>query len=158
MKSRLVLLGVFACLGAKQVQAAGPPSVLQAVQSAATLAHQNCQGLIQQETYEFSFCVLDLIRKEKAPSPKRLGFEYRGWVSSLDAYRRALPGSEPSSYEFLRRFRSTQARLRLSDAQLCATVEGDCKARLAHQAEMERSAKKMGGSTPHLPRRENQDW
>lgn len=155
--ARVTLVLAISLYGAPSTRAETLAPLQKSVQDGAESARKKCYGLIHHDTYEFSYCVLDQVRAEKNASAKRLGYEYFAWVGNLNSWRMSMPGSEESAYEFLRRYRITQAKLRISDADLCRTVAGDCVARLAKQQEMERDAKRLANQTPKLPRREDLD-
>jgi hypothetical protein len=63
-------------------------------------------------------------------SSRTLGLLYFGWVGAVSCDRLSMPGAEAAARRYLPAFRAEQRRLRVSDAALCALVEGDCPSRL----------------------------
>lgn len=106
------------------------------IAEAARQTQQACQGLIHHDTYAYEDCVLGLLQQEPRATPRRLGIEYFGYVGAMNSERMGMEGAEVTAYEFLRRLRVTQRRLRIDDLRLCATVPGDCQIRVARMKQM----------------------
>jgi hypothetical protein len=112
------------------VRAAGEPGVAAVLAEGAQQAQARCYGLVHDDTYEFGDCVREFARQQKNAT-KRLGIEYFGWVGAMNSARLGMRGADETAVDFLARFRATQKALGVDDAALCASVPGDCKARIA---------------------------
>jgi len=109
----------------------------QLLADSAKLAQDTCYPYIYRDTNAYSKCIRDLADTSKRASYKKLGVEYFGFAGGL-AYRRVGQiGAEQAALEFLKRFRQTQHKLKVSDAEVCASVPGDCTTRIAQMKEME---------------------
>lgn len=100
-------------------------------------AQNRCYRLIHHDTFAFESCLRALLATEKKATPRRLGVEYFGFVGALNSARMGMLGAEQTAWEFMTRFRATQHKLKIGDAELCATIAGDCEVRLARLKQME---------------------
>jgi hypothetical protein len=104
-------------------------------------ARQTCFRLVDDDLFEFARCVDGLVKSAAGARPeqaaRRLGVLYFGWVGALSGERLSMPGSTEAARRFRLAFREEQRRQRVTDAALCAVVEGDCKTRLAILQEAE---------------------
>jgi hypothetical protein len=103
----------------------------------AMLAQSRCYALIHHDTWEFGDCVRTLAVTGKGSDAKRLGVEYFGWVGAMNSARLGMLGADETAREFITRFRKTQRKLKIDDQTLCASVPGDCVARIARLTQME---------------------
>jgi len=106
---------------------ANDPDVSALLADGAGQAQARCYRLVHDDTYEFGDCVRELAGRQAKNPPLRLGIEYFGWVGAMN-----------SAAEFLARFRASQAALGIDDRTLCASVPGDCAARIARIRQAER--------------------
>lgn len=133
----LILAGAAMLTGAACSAGALSQNNKQAMAEAAKSAQVSCYTLIYRDANAYNQCIRNLADAQKAQRYKKLGVEYFGFVGGL-AYRRiGQMGAEQSAAEFLARYRKTQASLGVSDADLCASVPGDCETRIAQAREME---------------------
>jgi hypothetical protein len=120
-----------ACTGAPGGETGSDISV------AASFAQERCYRLIHHDTFAYAACLRNLLQDETQPARKRLGIEYFGWVGAVNSARLAMRGADATAREFLRRFRTTQKALGIDDQTLCASIPGDCAARIARMKVME---------------------
>ena len=109
----------------------------QTVVDGAQQAKTACYKTIYRDTNAYSQCVRDLVAPEKPGSYKRLGAEYFAFAGAMAYVRVSQAGAEQAAVEFLKKYRSTQKRLGVDDAALCATVPGNCTVRIAQSKAME---------------------
>jgi len=107
------------------------------ITQAAAAAQAQCYRRMHEDAYDFEDCMDVLLAAGAHSEPERLGIEYFAWVGSVNSARMGLRGADEAAFKFLQGFRQTQARMRIADNSLCATVPGDCVARLARLAQME---------------------
>jgi len=135
--SPAVVLALLACwpLGALS---ASVPDVAALLAEGAGQAQARCYRLVHDDTYEFGDCVRGLAARQAKHAPLRLGIEYFGWVGAMNSARLGMRGADETAAEFLARFRATQAALGVDDRTLCASIPGDCTARIARIRQAER--------------------
>lgn len=112
-------------------------SSLNRVRAAALLTQKQCQMLLHHDAQDFVDCVDGLLKPERNASIRRLGIEYFGWVGALNSARMSFPGATDAADHYLRLFRKTQRKLKISDEHLCASVPGDCVQRNARMLQLE---------------------
>ena len=107
-------------------------------------ARDRCQTLMHEDSLAFARCVDALLRGVSAGTLRdrssRLGISYYGWLAATAAAKNGLPTAENTALHFLHEFRPIQRQLRISDDELCATIPGDCVARIARLKQMEHEA------------------
>jgi hypothetical protein len=108
-----------------------------AVAAAALRTQKQCQMQLHHDADEYVDCVDALLKAHAATDATRLGIEYFGWVGALNSARISLPGANEAADRYLRQFRKTQRRLKVSNEVLCATVPGNCVDRIARMKQME---------------------
>jgi hypothetical protein len=129
---------VLSAMLAGSLSACAPaPDTRQQLADAVVFAQDRCYRLIHHDTFAYHACIAALLREEANPTPKRLGIEYFGWAGALNSARMGMRGAETTAYDFLKRFRATQAQLGIDDATLCRSIPGDCDARIARMRQME---------------------
>ena len=131
----LALLAVIAA-GA----ASASPIVSSNLKRGAAYAQAQCQGRMHEDAYDYGDCIDALLAKRARVDAENLGMEFFAWVGAVNSSRMGLKGAEDAAFNYLRLFRQTQKVLGLSDAALCASVPGDCTARLARMRQMEAEA------------------
>ena len=109
------------------------------IQAAARDAQSRCYRLIHHDTWSFRDCVASLLKAPRSDKPWRLGVAYFGWVGALNSLRVGMAGAEEAANEFLPQFRQLQKQLKIDDATLCASIEGDCIARTARMLQAEKA-------------------
>ena len=114
------------------------PDVTALMADGAGQAQAHCYRLVHDDTYEFGDCVRELATRQAKNVPLRLGIEYFGWVGAMNSARLGMRGADETAAEFLARFRATQAALGIDDRTLCASIPGDCAARIARIRQAER--------------------
>jgi hypothetical protein len=72
-----------------------------------------------------------------------LGTAYLGLVGCLSAGRIATLHADACARDYLARVDRLRAKLRLSDAELCPVVPGECSGRVAQIEALRRDAKKV---------------
>jgi hypothetical protein len=118
-------------------RAAAGPEFAGALAEGAQQAQARCYRLVHDDTNEFGTCVRELAQQQRSAA-KRLGIDYFGWVGAMNSARMGMRGADETAAEFLARFRAAQNALGVDDATLCASVPGDCKARIARIRQAER--------------------
>ena len=117
------------------------PEELQLSAQAARSARDQCQRLMHEDAVEFTHCADSLLtglpRKRRAQQFAYLGAAYYAWLASTSAAKNGLPNAELAARHFLHLFRPVQKALKVSDQQLCPTIEGECVARIARLTAME---------------------
>ena len=132
---------------ANSCAAATPDEIAAAVTQGAQKAQSLCYRLVHDDTIEFGDCVRGLVVAQKQASATRLGMEYFGWVGAMNSARLGMQGASETAAEFLVRFRATQRLLGVDDLTLCASIPGDCTARMARVWQAEQS----GQMAPRAP-------
>jgi len=117
---------------------ANDPDVSALLADGAGQAQARCYRLVHDDTYEFGDCVRELAGRQAKNPPLRLGIEYFGWVGAMNSARLGMRGADETAAEFLARFRASQAALGIDDRTLCASIPGDCAARIARIRQAER--------------------
>jgi hypothetical protein len=112
--------------------------VVKALADGAQQAQTRCYRLVHDDTVEFGDCVRELAQQQKQDAATRLGIEYFGWVGAMNSARLGMRGASDTAAEFLVRFRAVQKALGIDDQTLCASVPGDCAARIARIRQAER--------------------
>jgi hypothetical protein len=111
-----------------------------ALTDGAQKAQSLCYRLVHDDTFEFGDCVRALVMQHRQPSATRLGIEYFGWIGAMNSARLGMAGAGETAAEFRGRFRATQKTLGIDDPTLCASIPGDCAARMARIRQAERSS------------------
>jgi len=100
---------------------------------------------MHEDAAEFVHCADQLLkslpRKTRQQQFVYLGTAYYAWLSSTSAAKGGLPGAEAAALHYVVLFRPLQKRLKVSDDELCPTIEGDCVSRNARMLIMEKEAK-----------------
>lgn len=128
-----------AAANAKSAVPEPSPAQLTALRQAATQGQEQCFTQIYRDTNAYALCIRELARTHADQPMKQLGFFYFGFVGALSYMRVSQAGAEPIAHEFLRSFRRIQKSSGLSDAQLCASVPGNCEIRIGQTLAMERA-------------------
>jgi len=118
------------------------------IRAAALDTQTRCYRLIHHDTWAFRDCVAALLAQPRQASAWRLGVAYFGWVGALNSLRVGMAGAEETANEFLPQFRRLQKKLKIDDAALCSSIEGDCTVRTARMRQAE-------ASLPRAPARSN---
>jgi hypothetical protein len=132
-----LLLGAAASAGA--VAAQPGPAQFDAVREAAAQSQEQCFTEIYRDTNAYAQCIRNLARAHASQPTEQLGVFYFGFVGALSYMRVSQAGVAPLAAEFLKNFRKLQAATGLSDAQLCASVPGNCDIRIGQTLAMERA-------------------
>ncbi len=105
-------------------------------------AQKSCYEYMHDDATEYSACLQALLTAVKGKSltaqQQRLGITYFAWVGANNSARLSLPGAEQAAQTFLPKFRALQKQLKISDQDLCPSIAGDCKARVAQYLQMEK--------------------
>ena len=99
-----------------------------------------CQTEIDEDTVGFKKCILkEASIAKKLPNQKitKLAVYYYGWLASIVASKNGIQTSEETALYFLPKFRRIQKELKISDLDLCHTIQGDCVSRNARMIQME---------------------
>ena len=142
MQKRILRYLVCLLLGATGTGAmAGQPSTAQfdALHQAAAQGQEKCFTQIYRDTNAYAQCIRNLASAHAAQPMEQLGVYYFGFVGALSYMRVSQAGVEPIAHEFLKSFRKLQKSAGLSDAQLCASVPGNCEIRIGQTLAMERT-------------------
>ena len=114
---------------------------LQLSARASLVARDRCQTRMHENAQAFRLCADALL---SGPAPRsapqrytRLGTAYYAWLAATAAAKNGLPQAQAAALHFLAIFRPLQRTLAVDDAALCATIEGDCVARVARLRLME---------------------
>jgi hypothetical protein len=116
------------------------PAKALALHDAAAMAQDKCFKEMYRDPNAYGLCIRDLSRAQAAQSMEQLGVLYFGFVGALSYMRVSQAGATPLASEFLKSFRSLQKNTGISDADLCASVPGNCELRIGQTLAMERSA------------------
>ncbi len=140
-------LALVCLLGMARASAAGPSgaaptSALLAIQHGAQLAERSCYKYMHDDASDYAACLNTLLTGVRGNSTdaqrQRLGISYFAWVGANGSARMATPGADAAARAFLPKFAALQRSLRISDAQLCLSVAGDCAVRRAQIAQMDK--------------------
>jgi len=115
------------------------PAQLTALRQAARQGQEQCFTQIYRDTNAYAQCIRNLASSHAAQPMEQLGVYYFGFVGALSYMRVSQAGVEPIAHEFLKSFRKIQKSSGLSDAQLCASVPGNCEIRIGQTLAMERA-------------------
>ncbi len=111
------------------------------IHQSAAAAQQRCYAYLHEEPKEYRRCLDGMLAavkgKGETAALQRLGIVYFGWVGANSAARMSMPGAETAAHFYLPKLRKMQKALRLNDEALCASIEGDCRSRLAQMLQME---------------------
>lgn len=111
------------------------------IHKSAEQAQQRCYAYLHDDPKQYRSCLDGMLSAVKGKSEtaalQRIGIVYFGWVGANSAARMSMPGAEAAAHAYLPRVRKLQKALRLTDETLCASVDGDCRTRLAQMAQME---------------------
>jgi hypothetical protein len=123
-------------------------SVLDDVSAGAREAQTRCYPRVHEDVFEFVTCVDEKVTdaESRHAEARALGLTYFGWVGCTSAARLSMPGAEVAAARYRKAFRLLQRKLKVTDAQLCATVEGDC----AMRALLLREAETTDAGTPSV--------
>ncbi len=150
-----VLIGVgLGCLGLNFADLqAEPVDFLPQISAAAQRAERECNDLMHDNADEYVSCLDAVGAAVKGKSPdataKRLGTAYFGWVGATRWGRVSLPGSDEAALRYYLRFQPLQQKLKITDQDLCRSIAGDCKERLAQLAEIKKvAAAKQAAARP----------
>jgi len=155
----LVLI-FFSCLTSADEAPKKILSPMLALSAKASLeGREKCQRLMHEDAVEFQKCASQWIAKLPAKTNEdryfKLGASYYAWLSSTSALKNGMPKAEESAFYFLRIFRPLQKKLKVSDQDLCPTIEGDCTSRVARllvmESELQSAGKKTVNSTGAVP-------
>ena len=137
LHSLLGLILVVAGAGA----AAAQPGLTQfdTLRQASAQSQEKCFTEIYRDTNAYAQCIRNLARAKAAHPIEQLGVLYFGFVGALSYMRVSQAGVAPLATEFLKSFRPLQTATGLSDAQLCASVPGNCAIRIGQTLAMERA-------------------
>ena len=116
--------------------------LLPQISLAARQADVGCNHLMHDNADEFGNC-LDAMGaaikgKTAQAQAKRLGIAYFGWVGATRWGRISLPGSDEAAVRYYLRYLPLQQQLKITDLDLCSSIVGDCKERLAQLAEIKK--------------------
>lgn len=121
-----------------------------AIKAAADAAQKECYELLHDDAMEYTACINAVLAEVKgkgqAQNQKRMGILYFAWIGANNSARLSLPGSEEAAQFFLPKLRKMQKQMKLSDAELCPTVAGECKARVAQMERMEQDIKDIAAA------------
>ena len=103
----------------------------QTLNEAVQQTSQACLHEMHHDTDEFSACVDARLLGAEGKPVQQLGTAYLGLVGCVSAARIATLHSDVCAKGYLARVDTLRKRLKLSDQDLCPTVAGDCRSRLA---------------------------
>lgn len=107
------------------------------IKASALDAQTRCYRKIHHDTWAFRDCLSGLLAQPRLSAEARLGVAYFGWVGALNSLRVGMAGADETANEFLPQFRKLQKKLKVDDATLCTSIEGDCTARTARMLQAE---------------------
>jgi hypothetical protein len=102
---------------------------------------QACLHEMHHDTDEFSACVDARLLSAAGKPLEQLGTAYLGLVGCVSAARIATLHSDVCAQAYLARVDPLRKRFKLSDPDLCPTVAGDCRSRLAQIEALRRDSK-----------------
>jgi hypothetical protein len=137
-----LLLAISAFSQASEAADAPTPASAKAaaMRDAAALAQDKCFKEMYRDPNAYGLCIRELSRAQAPQSLEQLGVVYFGFVGALSYMRVSQAGAAPLASEFLKSFRSLQKAKGISDADLCASVPGNCELRIGQTVAMERAA------------------
>ena len=110
-------------------------------------AQRRCHEYMHDDATEYISCLNALLTAIKGKGRKaqqqRLGISYFAWVGANNSARLSLPGAEAAAQFYLPKFRQLQGQLKITDQDLCPSIVGDCKARVAQYLQMEKELQEM---------------
>jgi hypothetical protein len=138
----LLLLGLtgHSPAGATAGAPALDPAKAAALHDAAARAQDKCFKEMYRDPNAYGLCIREFSRAQAPQSVEQLGVLYFGFVGALSYMRVSQAGAMPLASEFLKSFRSLQKGKGISDAELCASVAGNCELRIGQTLAMERAA------------------
>jgi hypothetical protein len=116
---------------------ASPASDQKIIAEAASQTQDQCFKEMYRDPHAYAQCVRDMREHEKKSALRRLGIDYFGFVGALSYKRVGHLNADEMAAEFLKSYRVTQKKLRISDEDLCSTVPGNCTVRIAQTRQME---------------------
>jgi hypothetical protein len=129
----LFVLLVAAALSTAHAQSRNA-ALLNQVQAGVAQA-QACQPYLHDDADEYEACIDALARQLSIGGAKtqarKLGVLYFGFAGALNSARVSLPGAEKLAQRYARSSIKLKNKLKLSDAELCSALSGDCQARSA---------------------------
>lgn len=112
-----------------------------ALNEAVQQTSQACLHEMHHDTDEFSACVDARLQSAAGKPVEQLGTAYLGLVGCVSAARIATLHSDVCAQAYLARVDPLRKRFKLSDQDLCPTVAGDCRSRLAQIDALRRDSK-----------------
>ena len=112
-----------------------------ALNEAVQQTSQACLHEMHHDTDEFSACVDARLQSAAGKPVEQLGTAYLGLVGCVSAARIATLHSDVCAQAYLARVDPLRKRFKLSDQDLCPTVAGDCRSRLAQIEALRRDRK-----------------
>lgn len=129
---------------------AGISEVQAVIWQSAEEVRRGCYELLHDDEVEFVACVnavhANIKGRSKHAQRQRLGVLYFGWVGANSATRQSLQGTEQAARQFMPRVLKLQQTLKISDQDLCATVDGGCEQRLAQWNQMKQELATKAGT------------
>jgi hypothetical protein len=148
MKSQILYKTVIATsliLCAGTVFSAATDKYLQISSKSGLSLRDKCQKLMHDDAAEYKICADEFLKKIPLKSnddkAKYLGASYYAWLASMAGRKNGMPNSDSVAVFYLKKFRPFQLELKISDDDLCKTIEGDCVTRNAQMIEMENKTK-----------------
>jgi hypothetical protein len=117
------------------------PAQRRALNEAVQQTSQACLHEMHHDTDEFSACVDARLLSAAGKPLEQLGTAYLGLVGCVSAARIATLHSDVCAQAYLARVDPLRKRFKLSDQDLCPTVAGDCRSRLAQIEALRRGSK-----------------
>lgn len=117
------------------------PTPWRALNEAVQQTSQACLHEMHHDTDEFSACVDARLLSAAGKPVEQLGTAYLGLVGCVSAARIATLHSDACARGYLARVDALRKRFKLSDQDLCPTVAGDCRSRLAQIDALRRDEK-----------------
>lgn len=117
------------------------PAQRRALNEAVQQTSQACLHEMHHDTDEFSACVDARLQSAAGKPVEQLGTAYLGLVGCVSAARIATLHSDVCAQAYLARVDPLRKRFKLSDQDLCPTVAGDCRSRLAQIEALRRDSK-----------------
>ncbi len=101
------------------------------IQDGIETGRAQCFHLIHHDTLPYEQCLKTLIDQTQALSARRLGLSYFGWVGAMNSVRVGMRGADVTAWYMQQTFLPIQHHLNISDAALCAMIDGNCTVRIA---------------------------
>jgi hypothetical protein len=134
-KSTCVLLALLVLSAISSAHAQNKNAALLSQVQAGVAQAQPCQPYLHDDADEYEACIDGLVRQHSKGGVKaqarRLGVLYFGFAGALNSARVSLPGAEELAQRYARSSIKLKNKLKLSDADLCSVLSGDCQARSA---------------------------